>query len=234
MPNWGAGAKRGATWGLIGSRLGPYGAAVGGGAGFISGLFSGDDKKKDEDETKTDPYTSALQKSATGLQKQGSELSGMGSDAMAPVLDYFKKLISGDPSALLEATKPERGRVIDQYDAARNAITNFGPRGGGSTSAMATSRISEANELSDITSGARSDAATSLAQIGPILTGLGLSAEQLASADLNSLINTILTREGFDVDKRGQNAQAAAGAGQALGMLLGAYLTRKGGAWGKT
>ncbi len=197
------------------------GIGVGGGI-LANKLASGG---KDE-KPSTTPYTQQLEQSAQQNQAQGREFSGMSSEALGPVLQYFKQLMGGDPSALMDATRQERGRVIDQYDTARRAIANFGPRGGGTTSALAESRFAQAESLADITSGARRDAAANLADLGPQLAALGLSSQQLASQDLNSIINTILTREGFDVQKRGQNMEAAGAAGEAAATLLGIWLTR--------
>jgi len=179
------------------------------------------------------PFLTQFQQSADQNRAQGREFSGMSSEALGPVMQYFKQLMGGDPSALMDATRQERGRVIDQYDTARRAISQFGPRGGGTTSALAESRFAQAESLADITSSAQRDAASGLAELGPQLAALGLSSQSLASQDLNSIINTILTREGFDVQKRGQNMEAAGAAGEAAATLLGIWLTRdKGGGAG--
>ncbi len=62
---------------------------------------------------------------------------------------------------------------------------------------------------------------TGAAAIGTSLTGLSLSAKQLASADLNTLINTILARERLDTQKRGQNMALAGDIGETIGTLIG-------------
>src|SRR3990167_8019886 len=153
----------------------------------------------------------------------------MGTEALAPVLDYFKKILGNDPSAMLAATAPQRGRVIDQYDTARKAIANFAPRGGGSSEAFAQSYVSEGQDLSALTSQARSEATGQAAQLGTALQGLGLTADQLASADLNTIIQAILGKQQLDLTKSWQNKQMAAGLAEGLGTLLGLYLTRQGG-----
>jgi hypothetical protein len=137
-------------------------------------------------------------------------------------MQYLKSLTGNDPSAIMAATAPERGRVMDQYDTARKAIAQFGPRGGGQAAAFSDASFREASDLSDITAGARQGAVGQLGQLGLSATGLGLSAQQLASADLNTVLNAVLTREGHDVGKRGQNMAAWADAGEALGMILAA------------
>ncbi len=228
----GGAAKGGLTGAATGSLFGPVGTAVGGGIGFFTGLFGGggDDKKVEPE--KFDPEQTAIT-TVKGLQNQAKksgaradELGGMSSEALAPVLDYFKAVAGGDPGALMAATQPERGRVIDQYDAARKAAVMAAPRGGGTTSALATSYISEADQLTDITSTARREGAAQLANTGINLAGLGLSSEQLASADLDSVIKAVFGQMSIDAQKRGQNMQLWGDIGTAAGSVLGTILKK--------
>ena len=113
---------------------------------------------------------------------------------------------------------------------ARQVIGEFGPRGGGSNAALAESRFAQASDLSNLTVQARRDAVGQSAQLGSQLTGLGLSADQLASADLNTVVRAILEQKGLDITKSGHNKQLAGGLAEGLGTLLGLFLTRnKGG-----
>lgn len=168
-----------------------------------------------------DPYTALLKQQATGAQATGQQMTATGSEALGPVLQYFRSLMSSDPQAMLQATQPERGRVIDQYDAARKAIANFGPRGGGTTSTLAQSRFDQAESLGDLTSGVRRSAAGSVAEIGTSLAGLGLTAQDLASRDLNTVINSVMAREGLNMQRRGQNMQMIGDIGETIGTLIG-------------
>lgn len=218
-------------------RIGGYAAApwtggmsIPGAEGAIAAFGGKDDKKKDP--TKDSPFGAAapfaaqLERSAGANQATANQFQDQSASALGPALEYLTKLAGGDPAALMDATRQERGRVIDQYDTARRAISNFGPRGGGTTSALAESRFTQAESLADITSSARKDAVAQLSELGPQLGALGLTAQQLASMDLNSLISTLLTREGFDVQKRGQNMEMWGGIGEALGTLAGIWATR--------
>lgn len=175
-----------------------------------------------------------LQQRSKDLSTTGTQMRQTGQEALSPVLEYFKQLISGDPAAMLQATQPERGKVIDQYDAARNAIARFAPRGGGQGSAIAGSYVQQAQQLSDITSRAREGAVEGLAQLGSQMQALGLNAEQVASMDLNALINAVLTREGLDVQKRGQTMGAWSEIGSAAGQFLGQYLGNRNSGGGGT
>jgi len=245
MPNWkgggtgaATGAATGALWGSVVPGLGTLaGAGIGGLSGFLSNIFSpsgGGDKPNTADTSAIDPILKSLQEKSTAAGKQSDQLSGMSSEALAPVLDYFKKILGNDPSAMLSATAPQRGRVIDQYDTARKSIANFAPRGGGSSEALANSYVTEGQDLSALTSTARNEAVGQSAQLGTQLKALGLSADQLASADLNTIINAILNQQNLEgnleIAKSGQNKQLAAGLAEGLGTLLGLYLTRGSGA----
>ena len=204
------------------------GALAGAGVGTaLSGAFSGAGaKKKTSDDDDIQALIAKLQTSSGTTSAKGAELSGLGSEALRPVLQYFKSIIGGDPNALMEATRPERSRVIDQYDTARKNISEFGARGGGTNSVVAQSRFDEADTLANLTATARREAVGQAGNLGATLEGLGLSADQLASADLNTVIQAILSQKGLDLTKSGQNKQMAAGLAEGLGTLLGLFLTR--------
>ena len=244
MANWGSAVGRGATGAMIGSKVFPgIGTAVGGGIGFLSGLFSGKDDDKDDDDdgaggVNARPESQLLRNAAATNRDRATGFHDQSAQVMSPVVDYYSALLGPNPQALMQAMQAERGRVIDQYDTARKSIGEFGPRGGGTTSAMATSRLNEAHDLSDLFAESKRDAAQNAGTIGMGLAGLGLSADQLASADLSQILQMVLAEKGIDVgadlQRRGQNAQVMSGLGSAAGTLLGAYLTRDGGAWGTT
>ena len=67
------------------------------------------------------------------------------------------------------------------------------------------------------------------AAVGTSLTGLALSADQLASADLNTVINSVLAREGLNVQSRGQNMALAGDIGETVGSLIGIAMGGGGG-----
>lgn len=208
--------------------------AIGGGsaaAGYLAGRGGG--AKGVDDKMGTglgDDAQQLLRGNVTRMQAQGGQLQQQGQDALSPVLQYFQQLLGGDPAALMQATQPERGKVIDQYDAARQAIARFAPRGGGQGSAIAGSYVQQAQQLGDITSRAREGAATGLAQLGPQLQALGLNAEQVASMDLNTLIQSVLNQQSLDLTKRGQTFGMWGDVGTGVGSLLGQWLGRSTGA----
>src|SRR5262245_54209632 len=131
MPSASGALKGAATGAGIGGTFGgPIGAGIGAGVGGLIGLFKGK-KKKPADTTDPNAPENLLKSQAGDLSKTGDVLGQEGASALNPALNYFKGQLSSNPQELLAATAPERGRVIDQYDTARQAIGEFGPRGGG-------------------------------------------------------------------------------------------------------
>lgn len=240
MPSWGGAAKGAGTGAAIGSFVPVVGTGLGAGiGGLIGGLFGGGDKKDDPQAagvaggTDFDSLAGSLRTSATERGDRADRIRGEGDDALAQVTSYFSKLAGGDAAAVAQATQAQRGRIIDQYDSARKAIAEFSPRGGGTTSVSAQSRIDQANQITDVTADAQSDAAKSLAALGINMEQIGLSEEQLKSADLNTLISAILAKDTQKLNERGQTLGAATGLAEGLGQILGLFLTRnKAGATG--
>jgi len=129
---------------------------------------------------------------------EGQTLASKGQSDIAPVLQYFKQLMSGDSGQILAATQPERSRVIDQYDAARKSAGAFTPRGGGQASTQQESRAREASDLANITAGARKDAAQGLAAIGTHEQDTGLAMQQQAQQQLAQLLGPTLQQNQND------------------------------------
>lgn len=153
---------------------------------------------------------------SSDLRKTGTDLTAKGSAALDPVLKYFSALASGDPAAALAATAPQRGRVIDQYDAARRSAGQFTPRGGGQASTEQESRSAEAGQLADVTSGARSEGAKELAALGSDVTRTGLSAEEQS---INAMVSTLQPL----IQQQQQQGSDIGGIFKGLGELAGAF-----------
>lgn len=214
-----SGAGTGFTFG------GPLGAAIGGGVGLLAGLFGGGGGDKPDANAATSEID-LLKGYGEQSRKQGQEFIGQGQEAIIPALEYYNNILSSNPAGVLEATKPERGRVIDQYDTARRNLVNFGPRAGGTASSLAGLEVAKANQLSDLTAEARRTGASESADLGATLAGLGITEENAGAQNLSSAIQALLTKAGYDVTKRGQNLEAASGLGEAAGTLIGILLTR--------
>ncbi len=201
------------------------GALAGGALGFLFG--GGDDDPEGYSvDNPEHQMRNLLRLNAGNLRDDATGLKRTGTAVATPAANYLQDVLSSNPAAILDATKQERGRVIDQYDTARRAIANFGPRGGGSTSVLAESRFQQAESLSDITSSARRDAVSAAGELGVRLTALGLNADQLASADLNSVIRAILAREGVGIAGQELGLQKGEATGSLVGEILSGVFNR--------
>jgi hypothetical protein len=141
----------------------------------------------------TDPKQTgrAATSAATSLFGQGSTLFGEGNDALSPVISQLLKLLSGNDAAVSDAVAPQIRSVLSQYDTARQAIAELGPRSGGSASALTLSRFKEAGDIADLKSSARTGAIGQLSSIAQMLLGTGASLEGAGTQSLSDLFKTV-------------------------------------------
>jgi len=149
----GAGAATGAS-------AGPLGAVAGGAIGGIAGLFGGS-KSKEE-------------KELLRRQKEESEFAlAESKKALAPVMKYQKGILSGDRAEMLGAVEPEVRGILGQYDQARKAVSEFGPRGGGRTRQLSELPFQKITAVQDVLAKARPEAAKALSGIFQTLQETG-------------------------------------------------------------
>lgn len=160
---------------------------------------------------------------ASGTAGTGAVNQGIGGAGTA--MDYWSKILSGNPAAIMQAMSPEVQAAQAQYRGAQQQANMFAPRGGGRSAMMAQLPMQQAGTISNILAQARPGAAANLAQTGLGMGGLG--------ANLLSM-----TMQG-QLARRGQNnAQSAmwqaplmnlatdiggAAAGGGLGKLFGLF-----------
>lgn len=128
---------------------------------------------------------------ATGTSGTSALNTGIGGTGTA--MDYWTKILSGNPAAIMSVMSPEVQAAIAQYKGAQTQADTFAPRGGGRSSLMAQLPFQRAGTVSNIISQARPMAATNLAQTGLGMGGLGAN-----------LLN--MTMQG-QLQRRGQNNQ---------------------------
>ena len=139
--------------------------------------------------------SSCVTATAWSSTRPRSCLAASGAADLNPVLKYFKDLVSGNPTDVLNATTPQRRRVIDQYDTARRSSAQFTPRGGGSASAQQESRAREAGDIASLTSDTQANAATALGALGENERNAGLTAEQQAQQALASALGPLMQQQ---------------------------------------
>lgn len=160
------------------------------GAGLLTSLFAppGIDVKGPIKEAQT---------SARSLGSTSDTLTSQGSQALGPVLHYLSALQSGDPTAILQATMPERRRVIDQYDTAKQS-TQFAPRGGGTSASLVGLETAKAKDLAEIGGKARTDAFKAAQDLGTELTKTGVQGKASSTNTLANLIEPIMRASAQD------------------------------------
>jgi hypothetical protein len=170
------------------------------------------------DWTDPDSVSKAAGAGANQLNQQGKGLFDFGSKALQPVLSQLMKLLSGDDATINEAIRPQARGVIDQYDTARKAISQFTPRGGGQETALATSRFREAGKIADLKSDAITSATTELGNLGAALMSSGAQEQQASLATLMGLIQSAQQSKESTMAMWGQ-------IGLHAGKLIAAYYT---------
>lgn len=182
-----------------------YGLA--GAGALLPALFGGDDSGLGSSITD-------LQKMSDSSREKGDQFHSNSQDLFKQVLPYLQAVTSGDRTALLNATMPERRRVMDQYDAARKAIAEFAPRSGGTAAANLDMRAKQAGDLAEIGSTARREGMNAASGLGATMAGLGLNAtgQAIGATGHAANIQSFLAQ---------QKAQSAGSWGEALGLIAG-------------
>jgi hypothetical protein len=161
-----------------------------------------------------------LTKLSGSLADTGKSLTGQGQDALGPVLQYFKALAGGDRAALLEATAPDRARILDQYDTARKTVANTTPRGGGQAGAVSQLEGRQASDLVTSLSSARTSGANALAGLGSTLVGQGTQATEAAATTLDDAVRQF---QQLSASKTATNADLGGAIGAMIPFLLAAF-----------
>lgn len=122
------------------------------------------------------------------LSGQGQDILGQGQRMLQPVLQQLMLLLGGDPEAINQAIQPEVAGVVSQYDAAKRAISEFTPRGGGQASAISNMRAGQARDIGMLKATARREATGQLAELGLGQERIGGSLAQTGLQGLSSVL----------------------------------------------
>lgn len=165
----------------------------------------------------TDSLIAGLGQSSEKSNSQAKDFLGQSSDLMGPVAEFLKNILSNDPSAVAQATAPQRRRVIDQYATAKKAIAEFTPRGGGQAASLNKLEADKGGDLATLGADLRSKAVDSAADLSLRYAGLGASehanANQATAAALGGT-------QQQDATRNSNWASLGSGLGQLLGFAL--------------
>jgi hypothetical protein len=158
-------------------------------------------------------------------QQEGLSAMGQGIDSMAPVLDYFKKLLSGDRGEVMGAIGPEVDTISKQFGQIRQMLSTEG-RGGGKASAGNQFQFQEQSQVGSLINQSRRGAATGLQGAATALGGMGAAETGLGIQAGSDAAQSILAQTAEEDQKRFQEKQMKikmwTDIGKALGSLLGA------------
>src|SRR6266566_4193512 len=165
----------------------------------------------------------------TTLQQMGGQESQLGPQTtqqatgmLGPVTDYYSKLLSGDPNALMQAISPEADVVGQQFGQIRQMISQQ-PRGGGKTAQLAQLPVEQTRILSGLLGQARNAAPQGLQSIAGLLAQLGLGESQQGIQSAEGVAQIGLQGRQQDISSSWTNffkslaTMGAQGAGQGLG-----------------
>jgi hypothetical protein len=156
--------------------------------------------------------------------ERGRDITDSGLHNLGPTLDYFGKLLSGDPAQIAEAMQPEVDQISQQFGQIRNMFSRTQARGGGGTSTMAQSPFEQIRMLSDLVSKARGGAAESRGKFGLEQARIGQGETQIGQGEESMGVNTLsATNQGL-LARRGQNYQVDTANKQMPAQLIEALL----------
>jgi hypothetical protein len=150
---------------------------------------------------------------ARQARDQGGSLFNMGAPLLQAASGYWQKLLSGDKTAMLEATQPERTAINEEALGADRAIEAGPLRGGTRDYARAELNRTKFSKLGDLIPTARRAAAGEAASTGLSAAGAGAQATNSSGGLFSSLY-------GEQERAREFNTQRGDSLGSGLGTTL--------------
>jgi hypothetical protein len=132
-------------------------------------------------------------------------LFNTGLSAFTPAADYFKSLLSGDPTKIAEAVGPTSDILKQQAQSQSRQLAATMPAGGEANAAQAANAQGSYNNLARLYAGVQPGAATALGQLSA--APLGASAPNVGSGLK------------FDTHAQEQANQSKGALGQGVGQL---------------
>jgi hypothetical protein len=167
---------------------------------------------------------------------QGRGTTQQGKDTIGPALDFWMKLLSGDPAAQANAIAPTARTIVSQYDAAKKAALTTAPRGGARSGVLAEMPFKKAGDIGTLiqqlqpkAAGEVSDIGKFLSQLGITESGLGLTQSGLGLQSLAATLQGLLGRRGQNIQENATTMQMLAGFGEAIGKIVSMGMAGGGG-----
>lgn len=196
-------------------------AGIGGGITAASSLFGKSKGGSTPSNTDINSLIQDISSQSKQSRESGRSALDQGFKTMDPGLKYLAGLLSGDRGQLTAATAPEAKTILDQYDSARKAVSELGPRGGNKGQEISESYFKQADAMTRLLETIRPGAAKELAGLGLDISKLGLEELQLGEDDLTRILDAL---SGI----RGQNLQSYGALGQGIGNIIAALIGKMG------
>lgn len=168
---------------------------------------------------------SSAQKREAGLEAALANFAT--SEGEADILksdEFFKAILSGDPSAMARVLGPEFGAIAGQSEQEKKTAAEFGTRSGGTTAGMQRSGERARSQIDQLMASLTGTAAGELGGGGRSLLGLG-SAAHGEAFNMESLIQKLKAGKWNDIF--GSAASVASGIAGGFGggaASLGSFL----------
>jgi hypothetical protein len=202
-------------------------AIIGAGGAIGGALLSGPSKQQKQTLTGQQQLDQQLTENA----KQGSQLatqfSSMATPALNNAMNYWSTLLNGDRTAMSSVLGPEVSQIGQGIANATNTTSQFAPRGGARTTALAGLPFQQASTVGNLYSTLRPAAASAVGEVGLSTAGLASSflgnSTSAAGTGANSYLGLVSALEGLRQNQMNTGAN--------IGSSL--YTWAKGVDWGK-
>jgi hypothetical protein len=126
------------------------------------------------------PAEQSQQAASDQSRQQSAQSYATTEPGLAAAESYYKKLSSGDPSAIFSAVAPSVNSIIGNTEATKKNILANEPRGGTADLAIQEADISKASQIGGLETQAYTSSFPALANLAS--TGMGLSVNEMANA----------------------------------------------------
>lgn len=138
------------------------------------------------------------QKTAMG---SGTNLLGMGTNAMQTPMNYWQSVAGGNRSAATSALAPEIGRIGEGYQTAARTSSALNPRGGPSASFMSEMPFQQQRDVTSLLQGARQGAMQPLAAAGSQLLQQGINSITSATSANRDILASEANRKQIEMER---------------------------------
>lgn len=164
----------------------------------------------------------------TGQQLSGQAAGGLNtaSQTLQPTVDYWTKLLAGDPTLTAQAIGPQAGQINSQYDAAKRGVETGGVRGGYSSGVAAALPFQKAGAIGGLIQNLVPQAAQGLQSAAQTQGGFSSILGNIGQGITNTGAGLLGLADQSQLARRGQNVSADASSnpftalmGQGIGLL---------------